>query len=36
MEMATNKLMEKLLRNSPTKYATILSESAMFNNKDVI
>lgn len=31
-----NKLLEKILKNSPTKYASILSESAMFNNKDTI
>lgn len=29
-------LMKKLLENSPTKYATVLSESTMFNNKDNI
>lgn len=28
--------MEKLLKNSPTKYTSILSESASFNKKDVI
>ena len=31
-----NKLMEKLLRNSPTKYTSILSESVFFNEKDTI
>lgn len=31
-----NKLMQKILNNSPTKYAAILSESDSFNQKDVI
>lgn len=31
-----NKLMEKLLKNSPTKHAAVLSESVMFKDKDVI
>ena len=30
------KLLEKILKNSPTKYASILSESEFFNKKDVI
>lgn len=31
-----NELLERLLKNSPTKYTSILSESDSFNNKDVI
>lgn len=31
-----NKLMDRILKTSPTKYASVLSESAMFNNKDII
>ena len=31
-----NKLMEKILKNSPTKYTSILSESPSFNEKDII
>lgn len=31
-----NKLMEKLIKNSPTKHTSILSESVMFKDKDVI
>jgi RecA/RadA recombinase len=31
-----SKLADKILKNSPTKYATILSESTFFNNKDII
>lgn len=34
--MTVNKLMAKYLKNSPTKYAAVLSESAFFNDKDVI
>lgn len=29
-------LMEKILKNSPTKYASVLTESEMFKDKDVI
>jgi RecA/RadA recombinase len=32
----TNKLMEKILKNSPTKYASVLSKSATFDKKDII
>lgn len=31
-----NKLMEKILKNSPTKYTSILSDSPSFNKKDII
>jgi hypothetical protein len=31
-----SKLMEKLLKASPTKNASVLSESVMFHDKDVI
>ena len=31
-----NKLMEKILKNSTTKYTTVLSESDFFNKKDTI
>lgn len=31
-----NELLQRLLKNSPTKYTSILSESDSFNNKDVI
>src|SRR5271157_1180719 len=31
-----NKLLEKLLKNSPTKHTTLLSDSELFNNKDII
>jgi len=31
-----NKLMQRLLKNSPTKFASVLDESEFFNDKDVI
>lgn len=34
--MVKNALMEKILKNSPTKYTSILSESELFNEKDHI
>lgn len=32
----SNKLMEKILKNSPTKYASVLAKSPSFDKKDVI
>lgn len=32
----SNKLLEKILKNSPTKYASILANSPSFNKKDVV
>jgi RecA/RadA recombinase len=34
--MMSNKLLEKILKNSPTKHTSILTESVMFKEKDVI
>jgi RecA/RadA recombinase len=32
----TSKMMERFLKNSPTKFASVLSESVLFNDKDII
>ena len=34
--MKKSSLMEKILKNSPTKHASVLSESVMFKDKDII
>ena len=34
--MMSNKLLDKILKNSTTKHASVLSESVMFKDKDVI
>ena len=31
-----NSLMQKILKNSPTKYTSVLSESTAFNDKEVV